>query len=273
MFAIRPSIRPLVFSTLCTGSALLGGCVQEDQSGTLTVNYRFGGLGNSCEMEGVQDVRVSLDGVEYAEEPCDDAEGITLPAVPAKVYNNLLVEGVDAEGTTIRDNLDVPSDDESVEVLGGASQTKDVQLSPTPATLRFRFIVLDENGAPYPPAAQVPIQSFDVVAYEDGGNQVLISHEFVYAQLQTTTVDTPDPDRDLHGDDMDAVTVDIVDQQGADIEQLQFPMTPPGAGRLVLIEINCMGTSCMGEIEVMEGGPLDPTGGTGTDGDPTGTSG
>lgn len=267
----------LTLAFALTASLGATGCVEEDQSGTLTINYRFGGLSNSCADEAVEEVRVSLDGTEFAEEPCDESEGITLPSVPAKPYGSLLVEGIDAEGVTIRDNLDAPHDDESVEVLGGAAQSKDVQLSPTPALLRFRFIVLDEDGAPYPPAATIPIKSFDVNAYEDGGNSLLLSHQFVYAQLQSTTVDTPDPDRDLNGEDLDAITVDIVDQQNASVEELQWEITPPGAGRLVLVEINCRGTTCEGEPEVMGAAPVDPTGGTGTggdtDGDGTGTSG
>lgn len=269
----RPTLARLCTTTLFAALALgVTGCADEDQSGTLTVEYQFGAADRSCAEEGVTDVRISLSGTEFAHESCDD-EPITLPSVPAKGYS-VLVEGIDAEGTTIRDNLGSPATDENVEVLGGSSQTIEVRMTPTPATLRMRFIVLDDDGAPYPPAATVPIKSFDVVAYRNGGSLDLLSHSFVYAQLMSTTVDVPDPDRDLVGDDLDYVTLDVIDQQNAQAAQLSWDIDPPpGAGRIVEIVVTCHGTDCSGELEVIGGGSIDPTAGTGTGGAETGGTG
>ena len=177
---LRPSSKSAALvapAALCMG---LAGCADEEQSGTLTINYQFGAGAASCaDSDMVQTVRVTLDGMQFAEEACDDTGSISLPSVPAKNYGSLIVEGVDAEGTTVRDNLAPPTEDESVEVVGGSAVVKDVRLTPTPATVRFQFILLDENELPYAPAATIPIKEFRTEAFRQGGNLLLLGHAFI----------------------------------------------------------------------------------------------
>jgi hypothetical protein len=257
----RPT-RALALPFLLIGAmATSSGCVQEEQSGTLTINYRFGAGAQTCEVsDAVQNVRITLDGQEFAEDPCDDSGSVTLPSVPAGNYASLVVEGVDAEGTTVRDNLDLPADDESVEVLGGKATTKDVTLTPTPALVRYQFVLLDDNGLPYAPAAMIPIQEFRTAAFRQGGNLQLLAQDFIVAMLASSQVDMADPNRDLVGTDLDFITVGVIGENGGVLSTLPFMFAPPGAGKLVLVKINCTGTACDGTVEVM-GGEIDPTGG------------
>lgn len=244
------------------------GCSNEEQSGSLTINYQFGAASASCADSLTTQIRVSLNGQQFAEQPCDDTGSITLPSVPARNYSQLLVEGIDVEGTTVRDNLAPPTDDESVEVVGGAAVVKeDVVLTPTPAIVRFQFVVLDETGAPYPPAATPPIKLFRTEAFRQNGNTSLLAHDFVYADLMTTLVDMPDPQRDLEGDLLDFISVRIVDQSDSTIDTLTEMVVPPGPGKLVQVRVDCRGTACTSSLEVMSG-EIDPTeGDTDTDTD------
>ena len=258
---LRPSPKTAAVLAAAPLFVALTGCADEDQSGTLTINYQFGAGAASCaDSDAVQTVRVTLDGMQFAEEACDDSGSISLPSVPAKNYGMLLVEGVDAEGTTVRDNLAPPAEDESVEVVGGSAVVKDVRLTPTPATVRYQFILLDENELPYAPAATIPIKEFRTEAFRQGGNLLLLGHTFIVDQLDTFLVDMPDPDRSIVGTDLDFVAVGIVDQNDALVSSQTVTFTPPGAGKLVLVRVRCLGTNCTAEEEIM-GGEIDPTGG------------
>lgn len=224
-------------------------CEDPEPYGSLTVQYRFAGITRTCLDADVQDVTVTLDGDYTETAPCDLVSGITLPSVPARTYAMLKVEGINASGITVLDNLGPPATDETVEVLEDTTQTIPVELSPTPAQLRFSFNVLSENGFPYAPQEMPAIYGFVVDTLRNSGTQPLLSHEFVYSTLTSVqNVPVPDPSRIIHGDDIDALTVDIIAQDQTVVDVLEFQFVPPGPGRTIAVQIQCQGQSCTGSV-------------------------
>lgn len=264
------ALAPLAVAAALLGSA---GCNNDPGSGTLTINYRFGIGSSSCTGEGVGTIRVSF-GNEERTEICSDEGQIVLSGIEARNYNDFVVEGIDGQDITIRDNLDAPSDDESLEVIDGASTTIDVTLTPTPAQIEVTFILLDANGVPYVPSATVPIDTFTVEAAE-GSSSLLLDHEYTVANLESATNIVPDEERDLDGERVDTVVVSY-DAGTASTSLDAFTFDPPGDGRLIQIRVTCNGDVCTGElIDTDQGGTI-PGGGSDTDGDTdngTGTGG
>lgn len=257
MLAFSPLARFALASGVAVLALGLAGCGDDSQSGSLTVFYKFGGLRSTCAQEGVDAVRVSLDGDAVEETvPCDDVNGVELTGVPARKYDALLVQGLADDGVAIRDNLGrEDTHDERVEVLGDRDVEIEVTLTPTPAQVRFTFILVKPTGVPYGPQEQVPIKSFEAVAWEEGGNYAQTSHEFVYATLGSVEGQLlPDPDRQIRGDRVDAITVDVFDQANAKIgDTLAFEFDPPGAGRPIDVTIDCRGSDCEGTSVVGAG--------------------
>lgn len=236
-------------------AALLGAtaCNNDPGSGTLTIQYEFGIGGSSCSAEGVNSLRITL-GDEQYDEPCDDSE-VTFSNLPARNYSNFIVEGLDLEGITVRDNLDAPDDDEAVEVIGGSSQVIDVRLTPTPATIEVTFILLDADGVPYVPSADIPVETITVEAAA-GTNVSFLTHEFDISALAMARNVVPDPERDIEGDRVDTVVVEYeagmgsvrIDGDPATDGVQPFTFEPPGFGRLVQITVTCNGDVCEGEL-------------------------
>lgn len=257
-------------ASLAAAASLLGfACNNDPGSGTLTINYQFGIGTTSCAAEGVDTIRVSF-GNEQRTEACSDDGEIIMSGIDARNYSDFLVEGLDAEGVTIRDNLDDPHDDEALEVIGGASTTIDVTLTPTPATIEVTFVLLDANGVPYVPSADVPISTFEVIAAE-GSASPLLQHEFTVANLESATNNVPDPDRDLDGERVDTVVVNYdemqVDADPSTSAIEPFTFEPPGDGRVVKIRVTCTGEDCEGMLEGIEGGSVTTGGDSDTDTD------
>lgn len=245
----RPSARWARIGSFVSVALVLPSCQEDEQSGVLTIRYGFAGISRSCEQADIATVRVTLDG-DYEEiDVCDLAAGITLDSVPARAYAMMTVEGVNAEGITVVDNLGPPTTDESVEVLGDTTQTIDVQLSPTPARVRFSFSVLGEDGFPYAPQEVPVIRSFYARALENDGTLSLLDYEFVYAQLTSVrNVSIPDPMRQIAGDDVDALTVDVYAQDNRLLSKLEFQFIPPGPGRFIDVHVECRGEACTGAV-------------------------
>jgi len=260
------ALAPLAVAAALLGSA---GCNNDPGSGTVTINYRFGIGSSSCTTEGVGTVRVSF-GDEERTEICSDAGEIVLSGVEARNYNDFVVEGIDGSDITVRDNLDAPDDDESLEVIDGASTSIDVTLTPTPAQIEVTFILLDANGVPYVPSADVPIDTFTVEAAE-GSSSLLLEHDYTVSNLQSATNIVPDEERNLDGERVDTVVVSYdnvqVDADPSTTPLEAFTFDPPGDGRLIQIRVTCNGDMCTGElIDTDQGGTI-PGGGSDTDGD------
>ena len=258
---------------LATAALLLGaGCNNDPGSGTLTINYQFGAIGSSCSAEGVTTVRVSVGG-EVEEEACSDDGEITLSGVGAGNYNDLVVEGIDAEGITVRDNLGNDEDDEAVEVIGGSSTDKDVFLYPTPAEIELTLVLLDEDGLQLPSLDTSLIESFTVRATE-GTNNLLLDSEVVIADLTSARTIVPDPDRQLNGEEVNTVVINAVvngnvvpiDGDPSTTAIDNFTFDAPGHGRLIEIRIECEGSICTGTVQSTDGGTMVTGGGSDTDG-------
>lgn len=274
----RHLLRPLFVA-----AALLLACGDDPQSGTISVRYSVGAA-NDCSALDIQTVRVDVGtGTESADAPCDPDSPIIIDGIKAGNYP-LLVTAVDGEGYTVMDNLDEPSEDDNVEVVGGAARDVDVMLATTPATVRARWVILEDN---FPKQCSFALpKTFEVITYENGGNSVLLSHQFECEQNGYATV--PDPMREINGQDLDFVTIRMLDEEGAELARVPFAFEPPGPGRTVDFditcteadgELTCTGTSSVGEPEPMGTGTggevtdsgLDSSGGSGA-GDEAGDS-
>lgn len=259
--------------SMCRGLAavalplvLASGCTDDEQTGTLTVNYLFGPGGN-CENQGVGEVRVTLQSGNTTfdeQDPCDTNEGILMDGIKAATYD-VTVEGLDGVGDTIRDNLSQAPAARRIEVLGGASNSIDVELAPTPATLRFYFQVEDSMGF-FQQCSSSEIKQFEATAFR--GATQMASHVFDYCAA-SGLVPMPDPDRAIEGDLLDGVRVRPQDAQGQMLGTVvDIGIMPPGAGKALDITVTCVETDCTGTVDL---GTSD-TGGSGT-GDPTGGAG
>lgn len=252
-------------------AALMGmaGCNNDPGSGTLTLQYQFGVIGSTCAAEGVSSVRVSI-GNEVDEEPCSEDGEVTISSVPAGNYD-VVVEGLDAEGITVRDNIG-NDDDESVEVIGGSSQEHEVFLYPTPAEIELTLVLLDEDELQLPSLDSSQIEAFQVRASE-GTNNLLLDGEVVIADLTSARTIVADPNRQLDGEEVNTIVLNAVigssivpvdaNLNTAAIENFTFEA--PGHGRLIEIRVECVGTSCTGTVESTDEGTV-VTGGGDTDG-------
>lgn len=270
----RHLLRPLFVA-----AALLVACGDDPQSGTISVHYSIGAT-NDCSVLDIQTVRVDVGtGTESADAPCDPANPIIIDGIKAGNYP-LLVTAVDSEGFVVMDNLDDPAEDDNVEVVGGAARDVDVMLASTPATIRARWVILEDN---FPKQCSFALaKTFEVIAYENGGTGVLLTHQFECEQNGYATV--PDEMRQINGQDLDAVTVRVLDASDVELARVPFTFEPPGPGRTVDFditcteadgEVTCTGTSSIGEPAPMDTGG-DPTGDTGVDpsaGDSSSTAG
>jgi hypothetical protein len=256
---LSPSIRLALAATLLCAAA----CNNDPGTGTLTVEYALG-LNGACETFEVSTVRVTLDDGKYQEEEaCDPANPILVSGVAADNYD-VLVEGVDAEGITVMDNIG-GEDDETVEVVGGSEVVHDVRLGETPAQVQVKWFK-SVDGEPSE-CAFVATKFFEVSAYH-GATPFFPPHEFPCSVPPGYQV-LPDPGRAIDGKTLDGVLVDVLDESHGDIEELVFNFDPPGPGRAVQIIIECDGPenepTCTGEVVSAEA-PAD----TGADGDSSG---
>ena len=251
----------------CSFALGLAGCADEEQSGNLTITYSLGLSQASCGDEGVVQMKATFkEGVDE-DEPCNDEGEFTASGIPAGNYTQFLMEGIDAEGVTIYDSL---GDDNArpMKVVGGSTQTADVQLSPTPAQVRVSFNLLDENGFAYTGQAESPVTEFEVIAGDD--DSILHQHVFVVAQLDGPVNNiVPDEGRDINGERLNQVQIRATangDEMPVMVEDAGnvFEFDPPGHGRLVDIIVRCEAEVCTGTLEGIEEGEI-TTGDSDTD--------
>jgi len=243
----RP-LRRLATAALVMSSILpAASCADDEADGNLSIRYQLGGRSPSCEMDGVRDIRVRLDDAVDETTPCDVSNPFELSGIPARNYRRLVVEGLDADGIVTRDNL---ANERGVEVLAGRTNEVDVELTATPARVRFNFRIFKANGVPYAPQEQIPIRSFRVTAYENGGTGPLASYDFVLDALESfSEVPMADPGRDVVGDDVDTLAIDIVPIQQSDEQPtIRFEFEPPGAGQPITVFVECNGVACAADI-------------------------
>lgn len=241
-----------MLGTLVLGSV---GCREEEQSGAVTVNYSLGfGAGLTCAEASVVTVRVSLGTSYSAEAACDGTGVVALDNVSAQSYP-LIVEGISADGVIVYDNGHAP---ENIEVPGSGTATADITLTSTPAQIQFSFNFLDEAGFPYAPQDTPPVAEINVIALQNTCSRPLLEHLFVYRRLEAVRdVEVPDPEREIIGEDVDCVVIELVDQSGAEFAPTWLPtgtterFEPPGPGRLITITLRCEERTCFAERTVM----------------------
>lgn len=249
-------------------------CGNEDPDGTVTVRYSLG-VANMCETLGVQTVRVDIgDGTETAEDDCDPNSAIVMDSVKAGNYP-LLVTGIDSMGITVMDNIDQPTEDDTVEVVGGSSREVEASLAATPAKIGVKLNKF-LNGDPAE-CSFLTTASFQVTAYQNGGTSVLLSETFECTQ-PPGFAPMIDENRDLDGQDLDAIAVRLLDDGGDELTEVTFEFDPPGPGRVVELTLNCDevagAVTCEGTSNVSGGtDTTEPTTGPEPTGGPESTGG
>ncbi len=224
------------------------GCADAGGDGTLNIDYVFGGGSPTCEEVGVEKIQISLNGTVALEADCAD-QRIQLDG-PAGTYD-LLVEGLDAQGDAVRDNLEDDPLARRVEIISGAEQSEEVRLTPTPAKLFFRwnmFVIESDTGARITATncETAPMKVFKVIAEKKGGSS-LARHDFVYCESPNGREQMPDEDRLLDGDDLAYVSVDVRDENDTRIGDLvNIEVEPPGAGKTVELRVWCIGEMACG---------------------------
>lgn len=256
---------PSTYLTLAATALVATSCNSGPNSGTLSVAYELG-LSGTCEQYDVVNVRVTLDEGKYEEEEtCDPDSPILMTGVAAGNYD-VLVEGIDAEGFTVMDNIGGEADDK-VEVIGGGDKEHEVVLANSPAQVQVRWLKF-VNGEPAE-CAFIATKYFEVTAYHDA-TPFFPGHRFdcsVPPGYQTL----PDEGRAIDGNTLDGVRVRVLDENQDEIgDDLVFSgFDPPGPGRAVQIDITCDGPEgspeCTGEL-VADDVPAD----TGAEGDSSG---
>lgn len=246
-------------------------CGNEDPDGSVTINYQLG-LSNMCASLDVQTIRVDIgEGVESKEAPCDPSEGIELEDVKAGNYD-LRVFGIDSEGITVMDNLDTPTSDDSIEVVGGSSREVDVSLSATPASVAAKWLMTFDSEPTE--CSFLVTKTFEVTTYAD--DAPVLSHEFDCVKPPGFIL-VPDEERAINGQQLDGVRVRLLDDGGTLLTQVVSEFEPPGPGRTVELTLNCDEVDEMVtcEITTTVSGSTDPTaeptsGGESTAGDTSG---
>jgi hypothetical protein len=259
------SIAPLALAFLCCAA----GCADDNDPGNLTISYALGFNEQTCEAAGVVNVRANLNEISQID-PCSDTGDMLVSGVPARTYNDFLVEGVDAEGITIFDSLDM-SNPQSVTVHSGASQVVDTVLTATPAKISVVLALFDENMNPYLGTDTSPVTAVEVIALRGGGSS-LHSHEFIVAESSNPLI-VPDEGRAIAGDLVNGVRINYT-ANNADLTVMvdgaaSFSFDPPGHGRLVELRVECLGEVCTGMLLGTDMGALDAgeeTGGGGSGG-------
>lgn len=261
-------VRPLLLLAL----ALPAACAKDDESGTLTIEYELG-PGLACDapnlgvggLGAVNTIRVTLTrgSNEIVEEaPCAMGDSILVASAPTGNYD-LLVEGLDAVGDTVMDNLMIPADDEKIEVIGGTSQNVDVNLGPTPARIQVRFNIMKDGS--FAQCAFADVQYFDLTAFR--GATPMLMHQFDYCTVPPGYSDVPDPDRSIEGALLDGIRIDVLDDAQTEVASLPvFSFGSPGAGKLVQLTINCDNTDCSGVLDMVGSGGGDGGDGSGGSG-------
>ena len=112
-------LRPSSSLRLVPFALALVACNTGPTAGSLSLSYKLGPFGGTCDQFEVATVKVDLEGSNYhEEEACDPSEPITIDGIEAGSYD-LLVQGILADGNTVEmDNVGGNADDDSVEIVG-----------------------------------------------------------------------------------------------------------------------------------------------------------
>jgi hypothetical protein len=240
-------------------------CGSEEQSGVVSVTYELV-PNQSCEAVGATQVRVTLSGGGQSFEgqaPCSSGS-VTLDYVKAGHYQ-LEVEAIDGVGDTIYDSIGSPPMPYPVEVLGGVSNNiENVELFPTPATLKFVFQVTDSEGL-FQQCAASEIKHFNVRAVRNA--TTMAEHSFDYCQA-SGKVTMLDPERRIEGDLLNLVRIQPQNATNQALSSLDISVNPPGHGKTLEIRVDCVETTCDGVVtssgsSTDDGDTSDPTAGTG----------
>lgn len=263
----RLRLRSLSASLLLAALA----CGGDDPTGSVSVSYSIG-ASNNCATLDVQRIHVDIgEGEKSTEADCDPSQPIIIDGINAGNYP-LLVTAIDSMGITVMDNLDAPEDDDNVEVVGGSSREVDVALAATPATIGLKWLLTLDGEAGLDCQTILATKALQVVAYENSGTSVLLTHDFDCKKEVPGFAQVDDPDRDINGQNLDAVKVRLLDDSNAELTSETFEFASPGPGRAVEITITCDESSathavtCTGETNI--GGGSGTTDATGED--PTG---
>jgi len=250
------------------------GCGDDPGDGSVVVDYGFG-LGTSCDDpfgtgdQTVTQVRVTLTNgsTVFEKSALCGPDDITIDGVKQGNYD-VLIEGLDDDGDTIADNINIPSDDdESVSVSEGSTANVNADINPTPALIEVALVINDTDGFALM-CDSAPLKFFEVTAVGIGQPSQHTA-ELDYCTHGSGFQPVPDEMRMVNGLLMNRVDIDAQDSNMNSIAEMQFPLGGViGAGKTVRINVTCTETDCDGALSFPEGNaPADGGGDTGDGGE------
>lgn len=267
-----PSLRLL--APLAPLALAVFGCADGPNNGNLEVSYNFGFDGNgTCAQFGVDTVKVTLSQdteVKRTEEAaCDPANSIVVDSLPSGSYD-VLIQGLDATGIAVVDNVGGDKSDDSVKISGGVTRTIDANLAIAPAVFKVKwqnFLDGDFAMCEFISAKKFRVRTFRMMSTE------LVSVDFdcaVPPGFQTV----PDPERKLDGTQFDSATFQPLDNKGNPLgDGLSITFDPPGAGHTVQWAIQCDTTAAAPDVPTCTGMLTFPDGGGSVDSSGGGSAG
>lgn len=110
--------------------------------------------------------------------------------------------------------------------------------------MRFSFEVTDDEGV-VQQCDSSGIKQFQASALRDSSE--MASHTFDFCEA-SEPVQMPN-NRTIEGDHLNGIRVRALDAMGQELAVVDIPVTPPGAGKGLDVEITCTGTDCTGTAE------------------------
>ncbi len=246
--------------------ALGTACADGPNNGNLELSYNFGFDGNgTCQQFGVETVKVSLlrntDATRTEEAPCAPETPILVDTIPSGKYD-VLVQGIDANGVAVVDNVGGATDDDSVKISGGVTRSLETNLAIAPAVFKVKwqnFLDGDFAMCNFIEAKKFRVRTFRMMSTE------LVSVDFdceVPPGFQTV----PDPERKLDGTLFDSATFQPLDDNDMPLgDVLSITFQPPGPGQTIEWAIECNTTAAMPQMPTCTGMLTFPGGGGGVD--------
>jgi hypothetical protein len=246
---------------------VVSACGGGDETGNATINYKLGtGVACDAQLLGigglgvVETVRATLmrgDTMIVRDEPCNPDEGISVDTAPAGNYD-LLVEGLDAVGTPVMNNVKhAPS--QQIEIIGGSSQDFDADLFPAPAIVEAKLDVLVDGQ--FAQCQFLEVQFIELTMFRNA--TPMLTFEFDVCQTMPGYNPVPDLEGLIEGAELNQINVVAKDPSQNEVADFTIPLDPPGAGKTVQVSITCDNTDCEGQLDSTTGGGGDDGGDTG----------
>ena len=243
MFA-NCSLTRLALLPLIAAATAMSGCADTDP-GSALIKYRIGN-DKTCAEAGVEQIRVTLDEEDGIDDtaPCGEGEFL-YEGIPVGKYT-IMIEGIDAMGIAIVDNLDEEAVKININGDGSEKETTVIALTDSPARLHVAWDFGGHN------CESVGVDHFLIEAYAEGtGSNKLLTETIDCLEGPTEDLGTyrevPDPERALLGGVFGEAGIRPQDADGNLVgSAVNFVFEPPMPGYPIEVTIDCDDSGCTG---------------------------